>query len=200
MIYQPSELETVIQAFKEDDVIVFPTDTVYGIGARITSATAVDKIFEIKQRPSEKSLIILCANKSQLIDIVGPLTENVEKLVNNFLPGGLTLILEPKIPIIDEITRGKKTIGVRIPNHEVALELLKQVGPLATTSANVSGEPSPVVVDEKNPVVQNVELVIDGGPTKERVPSTILNCVNNELNILREGSLTEAMIKSVLID
>ncbi len=198
MVYQPSELTTVINQFQEDDVIVFPTDTVYGIGARITSQKGVDKLFEIKRRPLEKSIIILCANESQLTDIVGPLDEKVQKLVREFLPGGLTLILEPKIKLIDEITRGKTTIGVRIPNHEVALTLLEQVGPLATTSANVSGEPSPVSVDPNNPVVQDADFVIDGGETKERIPSTILNCVGETLSIIRVGSVTQEMIDKVL--
>ena len=147
MIYQLDQLSEVLQAITQEDVIVFPTDTVYGIGASIFSPKALDKIFEIKNRPTDKSLIVLCANKVQLEEIVGPLSVDVNKIIDAFLPGGLTLILKCYMPLPEEITRGKQTIGVRIPDHPLALELLKEFGPLATTSANISGEPSPTKID-----------------------------------------------------
>ncbi|MGL4372826.1 MAG: L-threonylcarbamoyladenylate synthase, partial [Turicibacter sp.] len=148
MIYKMEEIHEVLPSIHVDDVIVFPTDTVYGIGASIHSDCAIHKIFEIKNRPSEKSLIVLCANISQIEEIVGPLPEAVAALVHHLMPGGLTLILETNIKMSDEITRGKKTIGVRIPDHSIALTLIEKMGPLATTSANVSGEASPTVIDE----------------------------------------------------
>lgn len=197
MIYTPEQIPAILSQFKADDVIVYPTDTVYGIGASFSSAKGVDKIFEIKQRPLEKSLIILCANEQQLVDIVGPLSPIVKKYVEAFLPGGLTLILKPQISIINEITRGKESIGVRIPNHPVALALLEQLGPLATTSANVSGEDSPTEVDIKNPVMVNADFTIDGGETLEKIPSTILDCTQDPPKILREGSITQSMLDSI---
>ena len=198
MIYSVNELHSVITDFKDDDVIVFPTDTVYGIGAKFQSSEGVSKIFEIKNRPSEKSLIILCANMAQLEGIVGTLTDEIKKLVDAFLPGGLTLILKPNIDIIDEITRKKQTIGVRIPNHEVALSILEQLGPLATTSANISGEASPTIVDNSNLVVQRSKFVIDGGQTLEKVPSTILDCTQTPPRIIREGKISVQMIENCL--
>lgn len=198
MIFKQQELKTVIPQIHRDDVIVFPTDTVYGIGASIDSDIALKKIFEVKNRPSEKSLIILCANVEQMEEIVGPLNEQVVKLVEEFLPGGLTLILNAFKPISDEITRGKKTIGVRIPDHPVALELLKALGPLATTSANISGEPNPTKVELSNPLISRVDYVIDGGETKGQIPSTILDCSGQDLSILRQGAISEEEIKKVL--
>ena len=195
MIYKRNQLNEVLQTITQEDVIVFPTDTVYGIGASIFSPKALDKIFEIKNRPTDKSLIVLCANKVQLEEIVGPLSVDVNKIIDTFLPGGLTLILNCYMPLPEEITRGKQTIGVRIPNHPLALELLKEIGPLATTSANISGEPSPTKIDKLNPVIQRVNYVFDDGETKEQIPSTILDCTKDEFVILREGAITLEEIK-----
>lgn len=198
MIYQSDQLSEALADINQDDVLVFPTDTVYGIGASVHSPKALDKIFEIKNRPTEKSLIVLCANQTQLESIVGPVSSEIKKLINEFLPGGLTLILNCYMPLPDEITRGKQTIGVRIPNHEVALKLLKELGPLATTSANISGEPSPTKIDDNNPVIHRVDYVFDGGETKEQIPSTILDCTKDEFTILRQGSITLEDIQKVL--
>lgn len=198
MIFKKEQLSEIIGQLHEDDVIVFPTDTVYGIGANIHSRMALNKIFEVKNRPTDKSLIILCANVLQMEEIVGPLDKRVQALVDTFLPGGLTLILNTQLALADEITRGKSTIGLRIPNHPVALELLEKVGPLATTSANISGESSPTTIDEANPVISRVNFVIDDGETMEKVPSTILDCTQNEPVILRLGAISEEEIKKVL--
>ena len=198
MIYQPNQLSEVLQAITQEDVIVFPTDTVYGIGASIFSPKALDKIFEIKNRPTDKSLIVLCADELQLEEIVGPLSVDVKKIIDAFLPGGLTLILKCYMSLPEEITRGKQTIGVRIPDHPLALELLKEFGPLATTSANISGEPSPTKIDRLNPVIQRVNYVFDDGETKQQIPSTILDCTKDEFVILREGAITLEEIQKVL--
>lgn len=198
MIYQSHQVSEVLAEINQDDVLVFPTDTVYGIGASIHSPKALDRIFEIKNRPTEKSLIVLCADETQLEEIVGPLSPQVKKLIDAFLPGGLTLILNCYKPLPEEITRGKQTIGVRIPDHEVALKLLKELGPLATTSANLSGEPSPTKVENDNPVIRRVDYVFDDGETEGQVPSTILDCTNAEFVILRQGAIILEEIQKVL--
>ena len=198
MIYKRNQLNEVLKTITQEDVIIFPTDTVYGIGASIFSPKALDKIFEIKNRPTDKSLIVLCANKVQLEEIVGPLSVDVKKIIDAFLPGGLTLILKCYMSLPEEITRGKQTIGVRIPDHPLALELLKEFGPLATTSANISGEPSPTKIDRLNPVIQRVNYVFDDGETKQQIPSTILDCTKDEFVILREGAITLEEIQKVL--
>lgn len=198
MIYKRNQLNEVLQTITQEDVVIFPTDTVYGIGASIFSPKALDKIFEIKNRPTDKSLIVLCADELQLEEIVGPLSVDVKKIIDAFLPGGLTLILKCYMSLPEEITRGKQTIGVRIPDHPLALELLKEFGPLATTSANISGEPSPTKIDRLNPVIQRVNYVFDDGETKQQIPSTILDCTKDEFVILREGAITLEEIQKVL--
>ena len=189
MIYHYHELSDALARVTQEDIIVFPTDTVYGIGASIYSPQAIQEIFEIKQRPTDKSLIVLCANKKQLEEIVGPLSSDIEGLVDRFLPGALTLVLNCCKSLCKEITRGKQTIGVRIPNHPVSIQLLNQLGPLATTSANVSGEPSPTKVEKSNPIMNQVPYVFDIGETEAGVPSTILDCTTSEYKILREGAI-----------
>ncbi len=198
MIYQSHQVSEVLAEINQEDVLVFPTDTVYGIGASIHSPKALDRIFEIKNRPTEKSLIVLCADETQLEEIVGPLSLEIKTLIDTFLPGGLTLILNCYKALPEEITRGKQTIGVRIPNHELALTLLKELGPLATTSANLSGKPSPTKIEHDNPVIHRVDYVFDDGETVAQVPSTILDCTNEEFVILREGAITFEEIQKVL--
>ena len=102
------------------------------------------------------------------------------------------------MPLSNEITRGKQTIGVRIPDHPLALKLLSELGPLATTSANVSGEVSPTRVDVDNPVIHRVGYVFDDGETKAQIPSTILDCTTSEFKILREGAISLEEIQKVL--
>lgn len=198
MIYQSNQVNELLEKMTQEDVIVFPTDTVYGIGASIHSPKALERIFEIKNRPTDKSLIVLCADVCQLEGITGPLSPKVKKLIDAFLPGGLTLILNAQIDLPQEITRQKQTIGVRIPNHPVALKLLEELGPLATTSANISGEPSPTEIEKQNLVIQRVDYVLDGGKTKSQIASTILDCTKEEFKILREGTISLEEIQRVL--
>lgn len=198
MIYHYHQFNEALAKVTKNDVLVFPTDTVYGIGASIYSPKAIDKIFKIKRRPVDKSLIVLCADKGQLEEIIGPLSDKIERLVDHFLPGALTLVLNCYKPLCEEITRGKQTIGVRIPNHPVAIELLNQLGPLATTSANLSGEPSPIKIEKSNPIINEVPYVFDAGETEGGVPSTILDCTNDRFYVLREGALSKREIDAVL--
>ena len=190
MIYHYHQFNEALAKVTKNDVLVFPTDTVYGIGASIYSPKAIDKIFKIKRRPVDKSLIVLCADKGQLEEIIGPLSDKIERLVDHFLPGALTLVLNCYKPLCEEITRGKQTIGVRIPNHPVAIELLNQLGPLATTSATLS--------EKSYPIINEVPYVFDAGETEGGVPSTILDCTNDRFYVLREGAISKREIDAVL--
>ena len=117
-------------------VIIFPTDTVYGIGTKIFDIDGINKIYEIKKRPKDKPLACLCASIDQ-IKSIAILNEDAEKLINAFLPGPLTLILKSKEEVKNKI--GYETIGVRIPNYKLALDILNENGPMLTTSVNDSG-------------------------------------------------------------
>lgn len=169
-------------------VIIFPTDTVYGIGTKIFDVEGIEKIYKIKNRPKDKPLACLCASLEQIKDIA-EVTEDAEKLIKEFLPGALTIILKSKPIIYNKI--GYKTIGVRIPDCKVALDILNENGPMLTTSVNESGY-SPI--NEYDEIVNKYENVVDKiyKPTQKssNVSSTVVMIIENDIKILREGAIT----------
>ncbi|MBR6072246.1 MAG: threonylcarbamoyl-AMP synthase [Acholeplasmatales bacterium] len=177
-------------------VIIFPTDTVYGIGTQIFDIEGIKRIYEIKNRPLDKPLACLCANLEQ-IESISYVTEDAKKLINKFLPGGLTLILESKEEVKDKI--GYKTIGVRIPNSKIALKILEENGPMLTTSVNDSGETPMNHYDEiVNKYCKLVDKIYDNDSKILEIPSTVVMIVNGKVNILREGTIKMDEIKRVL--
>ena len=177
-------------------VIIFPTDTVYGIGTQIFDIEGIKRIYEIKKRPLDKPLACLCANIQQIEDIA-VLNDIARKLINVFLPGALTLILEAKEEVKNQI--GYKTIGVRIPNSKIALNILEENGPMLTTSVNDSGE-KPLnhydeIYDKYNGIV---DKIYDNDAKILEIPSTVLLINGDELKVLREGSIKIEEINKVL--
>ena len=142
-------LQQAAVLLRSGEIVAFPTDTVYGLGADAQNETAIDKIYTAKERPPEKSLIILIHNKAQLHTLTDTVSDTARKLMNAFWPGPLTLIFPVRANTISEaVTRGRDTIGVRMPNHPVALQLLQLADiPLAAPSANISGNPSPATAE-----------------------------------------------------
>ena len=198
-IFKTTEISKALSIYQKADIIAFPTDTVYGIGANIFNEEAIKKIYRIKNRPQNKPIAILCANLEQIKMIVEHIPEPISKLINYFLPGPLTVILPKNKIIPNYVTSNLATIGIRIPNHPLSLELLKAIGPLATTSANKSGEDSINNGNEViNEFINDVDIIIDGGITDIGVASTVVAVEHNEVQIIREGSITKAMINSVL--
>ena len=181
-------------------VIIFPTDTVYGIGTKIGDIEGIERIYNIKHRPKEKPLACLCANLEQIEEIA--IVDEISKaLSQQFLPGGFTLILNSKKDIIDTI--GYKTIGVRIPNHELALKILLENGPMLTTSVNESGT---VPLNEYDEIVKEysgfVDQIYETTTESMNKPSTVVSVNNKEVKILREGPIKkeeiEEFLKSIL--
>ena len=169
------------------DVIIFPTDTVYGIGAKINDVTAMEKIFEIKERPKEKRLAVLCASLSDIAKIAY-VTETAKKLVENFMPGGLTLILNSFEEIRNEFIG--ETIAVRIPNHELAIRILSVNGPMATSSVNTSGQaPMNDYIDIFKQYSDKVLYVYPNTMNSSKVSSTIVNLTTEEPTLVREGAI-----------
>ena len=177
-------------------VIIFPTDTVYGIGTKIFDTEGIKRIYKIKNRQEDKPLACLCANIKQIEDIAY-LTKDAKKLINKFLPGGLTLILEAKEEVVNKI--GYKTIGVRIPDSKIALKILEENGPMLTTSVNDSGEKP---MNDYSEIVKKygnlVDKIYDNDSKILEVPSTVIRVSNSKIDILREGSIKISEIKSVL--
>ncbi|MFI3251647.1 MAG: L-threonylcarbamoyladenylate synthase [bacterium] len=179
-----------------NNVIIFPTDTVYGIGAKITDVKAQKEIFKIKSRELNKRLAVLCYDDIQ-INQIAYVTEDAMKLIKKYLPGGLSIILKTKEEYISEMIGD--TIAVRIPNHEIALSILKDNGPMATTSVNNSGEPAINNFDEIKDIYGNlVDKVYSNDREIECISSTIVNLSNGELTLVREGKISFDEIKKYL--
>jgi len=194
---QKQSLSTAAGIIQAGGVIAFPTDTVYGIGASAFDHTAIEKLYRVKERTQEKAIPILAADLSGLAGITPPPGEMVLSLMEKFWPGALTLIL-PLLPGLPANLSQTKTIGVRIPDHDFTRELLRQTGPLAATSANLSGQESALTADE---VLINlggkVDLILDGGISPGGVASTVLDCTKAEPLILRTGPVTLEEILTV---
>jgi L-threonylcarbamoyladenylate synthase len=181
-------------------LLVFPTETVYGLGASAWDASACRGIFAAKGRPADNPLIVHIASTAMLSEVAAEVPEAARRLFESFAPGPLTVILRrgPRIP--DIVTAGLDTVGVRIPAHPVAQALLRAVGmPVAAPSANRSGRPSPT--DFGTAVVEmggRADAVIDGGPCDHGLESTIVRVAAESVTVLREGAVTREMIREAL--
>ena len=177
-------------------VIIFPTDTVYGIGTKIFDIDGINKIYDIKKRPKDKPLACLCSSLEQ-IKSIAVVTKKAEALIKKFLPGALTLILESKEEVYNKI--GYKTIGVRIPNCKLALDILNENGPMLTTSVNESGFKP---INEYELIVKEYENVVDkiyeSNEKSSNLSSTVALLTNDDIKILREGEITLSMINDCL--
>ncbi len=171
-----------------NNILIFPTDTVYGMGASIKDVDSLKEIFNIKKRETNKRLAILCYDLEQIKEIAY-VTEDAIKLINKYLPGGLSIILKTKEQYINEFV--SETIAVRIPNHDLALGLLKDIGPMATTSVNVSSEPPINDFNEINILYKDkVKEIFNNDKEIEGVSSTVVNLTSNPISLIREGNIT----------
>ena len=177
-------------------VIIFPTDTVYGIGCDIFDLEGIKRIYKIKNRSEDKPLACLCADIKQ-IEEIAYLSEDAKKLINLFLPGPLTIILKSKPIVIDKI--GYKTIGVRIPNNKIALDILKEHGPMLTTSVNESGDvPLNEYADIKTNYNHLVDYIYNTNTKSSNISSTVIDLTNDRLRILRIGEIPLSSIEKAL--
>lgn len=186
------ELKIVIKTLEDDGIIIFPTDTVYGIGCNCFSEKAIQKLFEIKERDYKKPICVLTNNIEKIKKVVKNINKKQEELINKYMPGALTMILDKKEGVPDLLTSNLETIGVRIPDNKIALEILKNFDlPLATTSVNISGNNPGIEIEDFIEEFKNkVDIIIDGGKSKIGMASTIISVNNdNNINILRQGSI-----------
>jgi L-threonylcarbamoyladenylate synthase len=191
----PLSLKRALETLGKGGLVAFPTDTVYGVGALAFDRKAVESIYTAKNRPGEKAIPILIGDVEDLKKICPGLPELALKLAGRFWPGPLTLVV-PKHPELSQAVSSSGTVGVRMPDHPVARALLRLAGPMAVTSANISGRPSPTDAKEVfNQLGGRVALIIDGGKTPGGVPSTVVDCVGAEPKILRVGPIPEAQIQ-----
>jgi L-threonylcarbamoyladenylate synthase len=191
---ESAEMEMARDILQKGGVVVYPTDTLYGLGVNIFLENAVKKVYHIKRRPQDKPLSI-CLSKVEDLEKVAHLDDKTFNLAQELLPGPYTLILKKKDEISDLITAGSDKIGVRIPDSPVCQELAAEF-PITTTSANISGEESLLRVDELVSLFQKeVDLFLDGGDCKNRSPSTVVGLTSSPPVILREGEGMESLTR-----
>ena len=193
-------------AIAQGHLVAFPTETVYGLGANATQESAVAKIYAAKGRPADHPLIVHIASMDEIGYWADEISEYAIALARNFWPGPMTLICQRSEVAKDFITGGQETVGIRVPDHVVALALLqaaKEIGVLgiAAPSANRFGHVSPTtaqaVREELDQYLSADDMILDGGPSQVGVESTIIDCTGSNPHILRPGAITQAMIEEV---
>ncbi len=194
------DIDRAVAFLNAGDVVAIPTETVYGLAGNIYSEKAVKKIFSLKQRPFFNPLIVHLSSPDQLHKVVDSVPDKAKKLAERFWPGPLTLILKKKPEVPDLVTSGKDTVAVRVPNHPVALELLRKLDfPLAAPSANPFGSISPTQSSHvANYFQDKLSMVLEGGACEKGIESTIVGFEGDEPVLYRLGSITvEAISKEI---
>jgi len=189
-----------IEVLERDGIVALPTDTVYGLAVRLDAPGGLERLFALKRRPPERGIVLLLADASQAAELadVEPLTS---ALAAAFWPGGLSLVLPIRAGanLPAALTGGAATVGLRVPDHPAPRALARAVGPLPTTSANVSGEPeagdAAAVAAQLGP---GVDLILDGGPASGGPPSTVVAVADGEARLLREGAIPAARVGAVV--
>ena len=195
-----TKLKEVARTIKQGGVVVFPTETVYGIGANGLSENAVKRIYEVKQRPLNKPISLLVNGTDMINEIAQDITDLEKALIREFFPGPLTIILKKKDIVPNIVTANSNTVGVRMPSIEIALKLIEYAGvPIATPSANISGKPSGTNMEDiMKDFEGKVDYFIDDGPSKIGISSTIVQVIDGVPHILRQGKITEEQIMNIV--
>ena len=185
------DLSKAISALTNGEIIVYPTDTLYGLGADIYNVDAVRKVFEVKKRPMDNPLSVAVSSFDELKQIAY-ISASTKRLVESFLPGKLTLILIKRRYVSDVVTAGLDKIAIRIPNCKVTLELLSEFGPLTATSANIHGIKTPGIINDIRMQFKDNDIAVylDIGKLDGQ-PSTIVDMTGKKIKILREGTIAK---------
>ncbi len=198
------EIEEAAEEIKKGNLVLFPTETVYGIGANALDEKAVKRIFEAKGRAGDNPLIVHVSNIKMVEEIVKDISDVERKLINKFWPGPLTIIFNRKSKevIPNVVTANLDTVGVRMPNNEIAIELIEKAKvPIAAPSANISGKPSGTNIEDIIEELQDkVDYILDGGFTDIGLESTVIRVIGDEINILRPGKITKEELEEVVND
>jgi L-threonylcarbamoyladenylate synthase len=192
--------EAAVEVLRDGGVVALPTDTVYGIAVALETPGGIERLFEVKRRPAERGIMLLLDDAAQAARI-GVLTQGARALADAGWPGGLTVVVPQRtdIPLPAALTGGQPTIGLRVPDHAAPRALARGVGPMPTTSANVSGLPE---AGDAGEIVRQlgdaIDLVLDGGPAHGGPASTVVDCTGERPRILRVGALPVDWVASVL--
>ena len=196
-IVKKTKQKEIVQALTEEMVVAFPTETVYGLGVKFGSQKALDKLMEAKNRDYSKAITLMLAS-SKDISNYAYVSEQAQKLIDAFMPGMITLVFKKKESVDDSMTNGKETIGIRIPDNEYVIGLLKEAGPMLVTSANLSNHSNTTSTQEVlDQLDGRIDYVVEG-ETSDNIASTVVDVSKNEIKILREGKITKKDIEEVI--
>lgn len=190
------------EILRNGGIVIFPTETVYGIGVNGLDKKAIKKLYDIKQRPLSKPISLLVSDMNMVEQVAKDITEVEYKLMKRFFPGPLTIILKKKDVVPNIVTSGQDTVGIRMPAGKIARKLVEYARvPIATPSANISGEPSGTNLEN---IIKDfegkVDYFIDGGESELGVSSTIVKVIDGVPHILRQGSITKQQIDEVILE
>lgn len=193
------QIKSAIAILVDGGLVVFPTDTVYGLGVCFDNPAAVEMVYKVKKRPYSMGLPLLVADESQISEVVEYIPHIARLLIDRFLPGGLTLVMPRAKSVSDIVTGGGEMVAIRIPAHPVPVALIKGTGkPIIGTSANISGKPSALTADEVGlQFGDEIDLIIDGGRCEGGRESTIVDVTEDIPRLLREGAISRAEIERV---
>ncbi len=167
-------------------VVVYPTETVYGLGANALDEQAILRVFQIKKRPLEKPIFLAVSN-FDMLEKVAEVNSSDLALLDKLLPGPISVLVKKRNIVPDTLTAGSPLVGIRFPDHEIALRIIDRAGPITSTSANRTGAPSPTkAADISREIEDRVDMIVDGGKSKYAQPSTLLDLANRK--VLREGA------------
>jgi L-threonylcarbamoyladenylate synthase len=188
--FDPISFDQALETLRRGELVAFPTDTVYGVGVLAFDEQAIEQLYIAKIRDPAKAIAVLIGSPAALAQVAGEMGPLAQRLAQRFWPGPLTLVV-PRHPGLPGNLSPQATIGVRMPDHPAALTLLNRAGPLAVTSANLSGAASTQTAQEVYEQLQGrIPLILDGGRTPGGLPSTVVDCTGSQPRILREGPIS----------
>ena len=193
------DIPLAAKLLRDGKLVAFPTETVYGLGADALNPQAVAKIFELKERPSFDPLIVHIAHIDQMKPLVAEPDSRIFRIAERFWPGPLTIVMNKSTIVPDIVTAGLPTVGIRMPNNDIALELIRTAGcPIAAPSANKFGRISPTTAAHVKKQLPDVDYILEGGKTTVGIESTIIRLTETGFQILRNGFITQEDLEAVL--
>jgi L-threonylcarbamoyladenylate synthase len=195
-------VDEALRALRRGEVIVYPTETLYGLGADATDEVALGRVLALKVRPDGKPISVLIARREMLEQIVSGVTARAERLIERFWPGPLTLIFTARPGIPEAVTAGTGTVGVRVSSHPIAAALVSEFGrPLTATSANPAGAPPALALDRARAYFgEHAAVYVDGGTLADGPASTVVDVTDDEARVLRDGAIPARAIHAALAE
>lgn len=195
----PAVLDEAVRVLQAGGLIAFPTESFYGLGALASIPAAVDRLFTVKRRPAAQPLLVVAADRAQLLTVIEHISPTAEQLMTHFWPGPLTLVLPARSTVAPALTGNTGRLGVRVPGLALPRQLAaKAGGPVTAMSANYSGASPPTSADAVQSVIGAwVDLILDGGPTAGGLPSTVLDLCEETPLLIREGRISVGQLQAV---